>query len=113
MSSIKLFDEMQIRAVWSNKKQKWYFALSDVVIALTNTVNVKQYIKYMKKRDKQLAQNWYQFVSLMPVETPGGLQNMKCASEDELLRILQLVRSSKKQKFKIWLAKVSSQKKIK
>lgn len=48
MGSIKLFEKKQIRSVWNEADQKWYFSIQDVVQLLTDTSDVKDYIKKMK-----------------------------------------------------------------
>ena len=58
MSNIKLFESNQIRTVWNEFDQKWYFSVQDVVQLLTDTADVKDYIKKMKKRDAELNSNW-------------------------------------------------------
>ena len=58
MSAISLFEEKQVRRAWNSTEEKWYFAIDDVVQALTGSVNVKDYIKKLRKRDPQLDSNW-------------------------------------------------------
>ncbi len=58
MSNIKLFESNQIRTVWNNEDEKWYFAIVDVIEVLKNSVNPKDYIKKMRRRDLQLNSNW-------------------------------------------------------
>ena len=58
MRSIKLFENKKIRSVWNEKEQKWYFSVQDTIQILTNTIDVKDYIKKMKKRDEALNSNW-------------------------------------------------------
>ncbi len=58
MANIKLFESNQIRAVWNDQDEKWYFAVIDVVEVLTESVNPKDYIKKMRKRDEHLNFNW-------------------------------------------------------
>jgi hypothetical protein len=58
MSNIKLFESIKIRSHWNEDEQKWYFSVADVVEALTDTVNPKDYIKKMRKRDFELNSNW-------------------------------------------------------
>jgi hypothetical protein len=53
MSNIILFESKKVRRIWSESDQKWYFSIDDVVEALTDTVNVKDYIKNLRKRDKR------------------------------------------------------------
>ena len=57
MSNIKLFESKQIRTVWSEEAQKWYFSMQDAVQLLTDTSDVKDYIKKMKKRDAEINSN--------------------------------------------------------
>jgi len=57
MSNIKLFESKQIRSVWNEKEQKWYFSVQDVIEVLTDSVDVKQYIKRMLSRDELLIIN--------------------------------------------------------
>ncbi len=108
MSNIKLFESKQIRSVWNEIDQKWYFVVADVVQILTDTVNPSDYIKKMRKRDEELAKGWGQIVPLLLVETAGGKQKMGCANAKGLLRIIQSIPSPKAEPFKLWLAQVGS-----
>ena len=58
MSNIKLFETKQIRSVWNESDSKWYFSVADVVETLTDTANVRDYIKKMRKREPDLNTNW-------------------------------------------------------
>jgi len=89
MSNIKLFESKQIRTVWNETDEKWYFVVADVVQVLTDTSNPTDYIKKMRKRDLQLSEGWGQFVTPLSVETPGGKQKLNCAHAKGLLRIIQ------------------------
>ncbi|GHT76569.1 hypothetical protein AGMMS50262_15110 [Bacteroidia bacterium] len=71
MSNIKLFESKQVRTTWSEAEEKWYFSVQDVVEVLTETVDAKDYIKKMKKRDPELAKGWGQIVPTLPIDTPG------------------------------------------
>jgi DNA-damage-inducible protein D len=51
MSGIKLFESKQIKTVWNENDQKWYFVVADVVQVLTDTPSPTDYIKKMRKRD--------------------------------------------------------------
>lgn len=108
MSNIKLFESKQIRTVWNEADQKWYFVVADVVQVLTDTPNPTDYIKKMRKRDEELSKGWGQFVTPLSVETAGGKQNLNCANAQGLLRIIQSIPSPKAEPFKLWLAQVGS-----
>ncbi|MBN2729822.1 MAG: Bro-N domain-containing protein [Bacteroidales bacterium] len=109
MSSIKLFESKQIRTIWNESDQKWYFVVADVVQVLTDTPNPTDYLKKMRKRDEQLSQGWGQIVTPLLVETAGGKQKLNCANAQGLLRIIQSIPSPKAEPFKLWLAKVGSE----
>ncbi len=108
MSNIKLFESKQIRTVWNESEQKWYFVVADVVQILTNTSNPSDYIKKMRKRDELLSKGWGQFVTPLLVDTTGGKQRLNCANAQGLLRIIQSIPSPKAEPFKLWLAQVGS-----
>lgn len=108
MSNIKLFESKQIRTVWNEADEKWYFVVEDVVAVLTNSADPKQYIKRMRQRDEELAKGWVQFVPTLSVDTPGGKQKMGCANAKGLLRIIQSIPSPKAEPFKLWLAQVGA-----
>jgi DNA-damage-inducible protein D len=108
MSNIKLFESKQIRTVWNEADQKWYFVVEDVIAVLTDSSDPKQYIKRMRQRDNELSKGWVQFVPLLLVDTAGGRQKMGCANAKGLLRIIQSIPSPKAEPFKQWLAQVGS-----
>ncbi len=58
MGNIKLFESKQIRSVWNEIDNKWYFSVQDVVAVLTDSADVKQYIKRILSRDDLLKSNW-------------------------------------------------------
>jgi hypothetical protein len=109
MSNIKLFESKQIRATWDEKEQKWFFSVQDVIEVLTDTVDAKDYIKKMKKRDPQLRSNWGTICPLVEMKAADGKQRKVQASDTKgLLRIIQSIPSPKAEPFKLWLAQVGS-----
>ncbi len=109
MSNIKLFESKQIRTVWSESDKKWYFSVQDVVAILTDSTDVKQYIKRMLSRDEILKNNWG--TNCTPVEmiaADGKKRKVQAANAKNLLRIIQSIPSPKANPFKQWLAQVGS-----
>ncbi len=106
MSNIKLFQDKKIRSVWNDEEEQWYFVLEDVVEALTDSKDPKQYVKRMKLRDPELAKGWVQIVPTLIVQTAGGPQRMNCSNVKGLFRIIQSIPSPKAEPFKQWLAQV-------
>lgn len=103
-NKIIVFQEKQIRRIWHN--EEWWFVVEDVVAVLTDSRDVKQYIRRMRSRDAELSKGWVQIVLPLPIETPGGTQNINCANTEGLFRIIQSIPSPKAEPFKKWLAKV-------
>jgi len=102
--AIVLFKEQKIRRTWHDGQ--WWFAVPDVVQALTDSANVTDYIKKMRSRDNELSKGWGQFVTPLAIATQGGKQKVNCANTESLLRIIQSIPSPKAEPFKRWLAKV-------
>ena len=87
--------------------QKWYFSIDDVVEALTDSVNVKDYIKKLRKRDTELDSYWGTNCPLVEMTAADGKKRkIKAANTEGLLRIIQSIPSPKAEPFKRWLAKV-------
>lgn len=110
MNSIKLFESKTVRSVWNETEEKWYFSVQDVVSVLTETVNVKDYIKKIKKRDSQLDSNWGTICPLVEmIAADGKKRNIQAADAKGLLRIIQSIPSPKAEPFKLWLAQVGAE----
>ena len=73
--------------MWHN--EEWHFFVVDIAIALTDTINVTDYIKKMRKRDEELAKGWGQIVTPIEIETRGGKQKINCANTEGIFRIIQ------------------------
>lgn len=109
MSNIKLFQSKQIRSIWNEKDQKWYFSVQDVVEVLTDSADVKQYIKKMLSRDEMLKSNWGTICTLVEMKAlDGKRRKVQAANSKGLLRIIQSIPSPKAEPFKLWLAQVGS-----
>ena len=101
---IALFQKREVRRTIHNNE--WWFVVEDVVLALIDSRDPKQYIQRMKHRDPELGKGWVQIVHTLPVLTEGGMQTMLCANTEGLFRIIQSTPSPKAEPFKRWLAKV-------
>ncbi|MBU2444360.1 MAG: Bro-N domain-containing protein [Bacteroidetes bacterium] len=107
MSNIKLFENKKIRSVWNEEEQKWYFSVADVVEALTDSTDVKQYVKRLRQRDELLNSNWGTICTpLEMMAADGKKRKVQAANAEGLLRIIQSIPSPKAEPFKRWLARV-------
>jgi len=105
MSDLIVFQGDNIRRTLYNNE--WYFCVNDVVFVLTESTDVPQYIKRMRKRDIQLDLNWGTICTpLELVANDGKKRKMLCANIEGLFRIIQSIPSPKAEPFKKWLAKV-------
>jgi len=103
-TKIALFKGKKIRKTLF--QNEWWFVVEDVVFALTDSTDPKQYVMKMKQRDPELDKGWVQIVHTLPVKTEGGSQKMVCANTEGIFRIIQSIPSPKAEPFKRWLAKV-------
>ena len=103
-NSLVVFQDKKIRRTWFN--DEWWFVLEDIVQALTDSNDPKQYVQKMRQRDEQLSQGWVQIVHILSVETSGGKQQMNCVSVKGAFRLIQSIPSPKAEPFKLWLAQV-------
>lgn len=105
-SKIVVFQDKQIRRAWMN--EQWYFSIADVVEFLTDSVDVKQYIKRMRQRDpllnRQLGYNLYPGCPMIAAD--GRRRSVQAADVKGLFRIIQSIPSPKAEPFKQWLAQV-------
>jgi len=110
MSNIKIFESSQVRTTWSEAEEKWYFSVQDVVGILTDSSDVKQYVKRMLSRDEQLKLNWGTICT--PIEmtaADGKKRKIQAADLKGIFRIIQSIPSPKAEPFKRWLAQVGSE----
>jgi hypothetical protein len=102
---IAVFQEKTIRRTWHN--EEWWFAIVDVVAVLTDSTDVKQYIKKMRNRDPMLDANWGTTCTPLHLLAPDGkLRATSCANTEGLFRIIQSIPSPQAEPFKRWLAQV-------
>lgn len=102
-----IFEENEVRRTWYN--EQWFFVVEDVVQALIESKNVKDYINKMRARDPELNKGYGQFVHTLDVPTKGGKQKVNCANLEGVFRIIQSIPSPKAEPFKLWLAKVGKE----
>src|SRR6266704_3947550 len=110
MSAIKLFESKKIRSAWDALEEKWYFSIVEVVGALTDSPDPKDYWYRIKKREKVSGFELSTICRQLKLESADGKKYLTdCASTEGLLRIIQSIPSPKAEPFKLWLAKVGYQ----
>ena len=111
MQELKIFEEKQIRTVWDEVQEKWYFCIIDIVAVLTDSKDPADYFKKVRKRDPELDSfvrgticPSHQFVS-----TDGKRHSAKCMDLQSMLRLVQSIPSKKAEPIKRWLAEVGAE----
>jgi len=105
---VAIFEEKKVRKVW--KKDRWYFSVADIVQILTDSVDVKQYIKKLRQRDDELSINWGTICTPLELMAKDGKKRKIITSDIEgIFRIIQSIPSPKAEPFKRWLAKVGKE----
>lgn len=109
-NNIQIFENKKIRTAWDSEKEEWYFSIYDIVEILTDSKDVKQYIKKMRQRDSELNLKWGTICT--PVEMiahDGKKRKIQASDTKGVLRIIQSIPSPKAEPFKQWLAQVGAE----
>lgn len=106
-TAIKLFEQKQIRSVWSDDEEKWYFSIVDVVGVLSESVNPNNYWKVLKNRLKKEGSELVTNCNQLKLQSSDGkFYNTDVADTEQLFRLIQSVPSKKAEPFKLWLAQI-------
>jgi len=107
---IKIFDSREIRSLWDDETEEWYFSIVDVIASLTDSVNPRKYWGVLKTRLKkegsQLTTNCSQ---LKMTASDGKKYKTDCVTTEQLFRLIQSVPSPKAEPFKVWIAQVANE----
>src|SRR5580692_34942 len=106
---IALFQRREVRRMIHDNE--WWFVITDVVAALTDSVDAGDYLKKLRKRDPSLAEVFKGGGQIVPplgleFETPGGRQLLQCWNTEGIFRLIQSIPSPKAEPFKRWLARI-------
>lgn len=111
MQELKIFEEKQIRTIWDEVQEKWYFCINDVIAALTDSKDPAEYFKKIRRRDSEL-DDFVRGTNCPPhqfIATDGKRHSAKCMDLQSLLRLVQAIPSKKAEPFKRWLAQVGAE----
>ena len=111
-NEIKLFEGNQIRSIWDNEREEWYFSIVDIVGVLTESENPRRYWSDLKRKmkDEEGAVQLYEnIVQLKMKATDGKMRSTDVADMQGVFRIIQSVPSPKAEPFKMWLAEVGKE----
>jgi len=109
-NEIKIFEGNQIRSVWDNDKEEWYFSVVDVVGTLTDSKDPGAYWRKLKQRLKEEGSEVVTFCHGLKLKAADGkMRESDVADMQGIFRIIQSVPSPKAEPFKMWMAEVGKE----
>ena len=110
MDEIRLYENKEVRSIWDEEQEEWYFSVVDVVGVLSESKNPTDYLKKMRKRDEQLALYIGTNCPQVAMKSSNGKKRKILAGNmKDILRIIQSITSPKAEPFKQWLAQVGKE----
>lgn len=108
--ALKLFEERKVRSIWDDDQEKWFFSIVDVIAILTDSENPKTYWRVLKNRLKKEGSETVTNCNTLKLRAADGKMRMTdIADAEQLFRIIQSIPSPKAEPFKLWMAKVASE----
>lgn len=108
--ALKLFEERGVRTVWDDEQEKWYFSIVDVVAVLTDSSNPQTYWRVLKKRLLAEGNETVTNCNGLKMQAADGKMRLTdVADTEQLLRLIQSIPFLKAEPFKLWMAKVASE----
>jgi hypothetical protein len=110
MNNIKLFEEQKVRTAWDEDKEVWYISIVDVIAVLTDSIDPAAYWRKLKQRLKTEGnQTVTDCHGLKMQASDGKMRITDVATTEQLFRLIQSIPSPKAEPFKLWLAKIASE----
>ena len=106
-NEIKIFEQNNIRSVYDEDQEKWYFSVVDIIAVLTESKDPATYWRVLKKRLKEEGNETVTSCNALKMTAADGKRRLTdVADTEQLLRIIQSIPSPKAEPFKLWLAQV-------
>ena len=102
-TSIRFYNDREVRAVWDEENAKWWFSIVDVVAAITESPNPRKYWSVLKTRLKKAANELTTKCSQLKLTAADGKKYATdCFSQDDVKEVVKLIPSKKTKKFLDW-----------
>lgn len=109
-TAIKLFEQKQVRSVWSDEEEKWYFSIVDVIEVLTETDRSRKYWSDLKAKLKKEGSELSEKIGQLKILAEDGKMRLTdVADTQQMFRLIQSIPSPKAEPVKLWLAQVGSE----
>ena len=106
-NKIQLFQGQQVRYIWDEEKEQYFFSVVDVIQVLTDSTNPQTYWRVLKKRLLDEGNETVTNCNALKLPAPDGKMRLTdVATTEQLFRLIQSVPSKKAEPFKLWLAEV-------
>ena len=105
-----LFENKEIRSVWDSQKEEYYFSVVDVIGALTDSKEPRKYWSVLKNRLKKEGSEVTTNCSQLKMLAPDGKIRLRdVMTIKDILRLIESIPSPKAEPFKVWLARLGSE----
>ncbi len=110
VNAIQLFENTKVRTFWDSEQEKWFISIIDVIEILTETDRARKYWSDLKnKLQKEGSQLSEKIGQLKMQSSDGKFYKTDVADTEQLFRLIQSIPSPKAEPFKLWLAKIASE----
>lgn len=107
---LKLFDGHQIRYVWDEEKEQYFFSVVDIIQVLTDSPRPRKYWSALKTKLQAEGSEVSQNMGQLKLPAPDGKMRLTdVATTEQVFRLIQSIPSKKAEPFKLWLAEVGRQ----
>ena len=108
--AIQLFEEKKVRTLWDNENEQWYISIIDVIEVLTQSINPNAYWRKLKQRLKEEGNETVTNCHGLKMKALDGKMRLTdVATTEQLFRLIQSIPSPNAEPFKLWLAKLGSE----
>ena len=109
-TAIKLFESRQVRTIWDEEKEEWYFSVVDVIEVLTDSDRPRKYWDDLKRKLKAEGSQLSEKIGQLKIQSSDGKKyNTDVITTEDLFRLIQSIPSPKAEPFKLWIAQVAKE----
>lgn len=109
-NKIQIFEERKVRTLWDDEQEKWFFSVVDVVGILTDSPRPRKYWNALKTKLQDEGSELSQVMGQLKMRaTDGKMRMTDVADTEQLFRLIQSIPSPKAEPFKLWMARVASE----
>ena len=93
-TSIRFYNDREVRAVWDEENAKWWFSAVDIVAAITESPNPRKYWSVLKTRLRKAGNELTTKCSQLKMTAADGKKYATdCFSQDDIIELVKLIPS--------------------